>query len=183
LPRRYRADLPQAVAVLVSILLAILCAALPEAPVNAQTITIGGAIPCAGSIQSAGSTPSSAQTIAIPLSGRAGGRAVLRIALRTNCAYDVSARWLGPAGSMVRLEDGAVSPADGGARLARHALNAFLTRAEAGRGRSAVWVTGPVISRGGNDTTPDNAIRVDLIVSLSPAASAGSLVLELNPRP
>jgi hypothetical protein len=173
------------VLVLLPVAAAILLTVYPDGPASAQTLTISGAIPCAGRLEAAGSSAVPAEsdarhTVAFPLPGPAGDRVPLRVSLRSNCGYDLSAQWVGPPGSTVRLEEGSVSPVNGGAHLARHALSASIKPGEAGTDRLAVWVSGPVISRGGNDSTSDNAIWVDLVVSLSASSAAGSVVLKLN---
>jgi hypothetical protein len=102
--------------------------------------------------------------------------------LRTNCAYEVGAGWEGPSGSILRIEEGSVTAANGGARLARRALDAAITLAALEPGASAVCLRGPAVSRGGNDVTPDNAIVVKLVLGVSPRVADGTLLLDLKLR-
>lgn len=170
--------------VLVLALSAVLLSVYPEGPASAQTLTISGSIPCVGRLwapqRGSSAAGTGSDTLVFPVDGKAGERVPLRVSVRTNCAYEISARWLGPPGSTLRLEEGSVTPASGGARVARNALSAAIRRSDVGVDRSAVWVAGPVISRGGNDSTPDNAIWIDLLVTATAESGAVQFKLDLH---
>src|SRR5687767_2490279 len=125
--------------------------------VSAATLAVIGQVPCHGSLRllSEGQIGASPRSITI----RPTGTVVL--SLRTNCAYQITAEWIGTDGE-ARISAPTVTAAAGMGHLAAHALQPTATAAELKSGVPAVCLEGRAVSRGGNDITPDNAILIEL---------------------
>ena len=87
---------------------------------------------------------------------------------------------MGTADTPVRIAEAAVVPANGTAHLTLDALNATVTPAELGPGAPAVCVAGRAISKGGNNTTPDNAVLIRLLLQLPSGAPDATVLFTLN---
>jgi len=158
--------------------------ALPAA-LTAQTIRITGSIPCAGRVEVAGSRSSipgvgSGRSVRVPIPDDGGGLRPIVLSLRTNCSYGLDAEWIGPAGTSVKVLRAAISPAGGTGRLRADALKSIFTPAELGPGTPVVCVRGAAVSRGGNDTTSDNAVLIEVLLDLPPDVPNAAVVFTLN---
>ena len=131
--------------------------------VSAATLAVIGQVPCHGSLRllSDGQIGASPRSITV----RPTGTVVL--SLRTNCAYQITAEWIG-AGGDARIGAATVTAAAGMGHLTAHALQPIAWAAELKSGVPAVLLDGRAVSRGGNDITPDNAILIELVLQLPP---------------
>lgn len=90
---------------------------------------------------------------------------------------------MGAAGNPLRIAEAAVVPANGTAHLTLDALNATVTPAELGPGAPAVCVAGRAISKGGNNTTPDNAVLIRMLLQLPGGTPDATVLFTLNLLP
>jgi hypothetical protein len=153
--------------------------------VSAQAIHIAGRIPCAGRLDLVNAGPSlrgesSGQSVQVRLTDVQEDRVPVVLSLRTNCGYRVAAEWMGTADTTVRIAEAAVVPANGIAHLTLDALKATVTPAELGPGAPAVCVAGRAVSKGGNDTTADNAVLIRLLLQLPRGAPEATIRFTLN---
>ena len=154
----------------------------------AQALHITGRIPCAGRLVLANAGPSvsgesSGQSVQVRITDVAEDRVPVVLSLRMNCGYRVAAEWMGTADMPVRIAEGAVLPASGTAHLTLDALKATVTPAELGPGTPAVCVAGRAVSKGGNNSTPDNAVLIRLLLQLPPGAPDAAVRFTLNLLP
>ena len=152
---------------------------------SAQAIHVTGRIPCAGRLDLVNAGPSlrgesSGQAVQVRITGAGEDRVPVVLSLRTNCGYRVNAELMGTADTTVRIAEAAVEPANGTAHLTVDALNATVTPAELGPGAPAVCVAGRAISKGGNNTTPDNAVLIRLLLQLPSGAPNATILFTLN---
>jgi hypothetical protein len=73
-----------------------------------------------------------------------------------------------------------VLPANGAGHLTQDALRATVTPAELVAGTPAVCVAGRAISKGGNNTTPDNAVLIQMLLQLPCGAPDTTVLFTLN---
>jgi len=155
------------------------------AGVSAQSILVTGRIPCAGRLDLVNSVPSvrgesSGRSVQVRITATGEEPVPVVLSLRTNCGYRVAAEWNGTADTPVRIAEAAVLPANGTGHLTLDALNATVTPAELGPGAPAVCVAGRAISKGGNNTTPDNAVLIRLLLQLPRGAQDATVLFTLN---
>lgn len=153
--------------------------------VSAQAIHVTGRIPCEGRLDLVNSGPSlrgesSGRSVQVRITGVGEDRVPVVLSLRTNCGYRVAAQWIGTADAPVWIAEAAVLPANGAGHLTLDALKATVTPAELGPGAPAVCVAGRAISKGGNNTTPDNAVLIRLLLQLPRGAPDATIRFTLN---
>jgi hypothetical protein len=156
--------------------------------VSAQGFRITGRVPCSGRLDLVNAGPSlrgesSGQSVQVRITGAGEDSVPVVLSLRTNCGYRVAAEWMGTADTPVRIAEAAVSPANGTAHLTPDALNATVTPAELSPGAPAVCVAGRAVSKGGNNTTPDNAVLIRLALQLPSGAPDATIRFTLNLLP
>ena len=162
------------------------CAALAlPTTLGAQSIRITGSIPCAGRVEISGTSTSlsgesSGRSVRVPIPNDQGGLRPVVLSLRTNCSYGLTAEWIGPAGTSVKVLPGAISPAGGTGRLRADALKSTFTPAELAPGMSAVCVRGAAVSRGGNNTSSDNAVLIEVLLDLPREVPDSAVLFTLN---
>ena len=111
------------------------------------------------------------------------GQAVVYLLARSNAAYRIVARLGGNAAGQAPL---AVRPIEvaanaGGARLLPGAGAARVTAAQIdGTQTQAVVLEGPSISRGGNNSTPDNALLIKALIDLPDGVEEADLILAME---
>lgn len=111
------------------------------------------------------------------------GQAVVYLLARSNAAYRIVARLGGSAAGQAPL---AVRPIEiaanaGGARLLPGAGAVRATAAQIdGTQPQAVMLEGPSISRGGNNSTPDNALLIKALIDLPDGVEEADLILAME---
>jgi hypothetical protein len=160
--------------------------------VSAQAIHVTGRIPCAGRLDLVNSGPSlggeslglrgegSGRSVQVRITDAGEDRVPVVLSLRTNCGYRVAAEWMGTADAPVRIAEAAVLPANGTAHLTLDALKATVTPVDLGPGAPVVCVAGRAISKGGNNTTSDNAILIRLLLQLPRGVPDATIRFTLN---
>jgi hypothetical protein len=148
-------------------------------------IRITGSIPCAGRVEVSGSGSSipgegSGHAVRVPIPGGEGGLRPVVLSLRTNCSYGITAEWIGPAGTSVKVLPAAISPAGGTGRLRADALKSIFTPAELAPGARVVCIRGAAVSRGGNDLSSDNAVLIEVLLDVPPGVPNASVLFTLN---
>ena len=112
------------------------------------------------------------------------GQAVVYLLARSNAAYRIVARL--PGGGAVSQTPLAVRPIEvaanaGGARLLPGAGAVRATAAQIGGLQpQAVVLEGPSISRGGNNSTPDNALLIKALIDLPDGVEEADLILAME---
>jgi hypothetical protein len=118
--------------------------------------------------------------VRVPIPDDGGGLRPIVLSLRTNCSYGLAAEWIGPAGTSVKVLRAEISPAGGTGRLRADALKSLFTPAELGPSAPAVCLRGAAVSRGGNDTSSDNAVLIEVLLDLPPDVPDAAVVFTLN---
>jgi hypothetical protein len=153
--------------------------------VSAQSIIVMGRIPCAGRLDLVNSGPSvrgesSGRSVQVRITSDGEDRVPVILSLRTNCGYRVAAEWKGTGDTPVSIAEAVVLPANGTGHLTLNALKATVTPAELGPGAPADCAAGRAISKGGNDSTPDNAVHIRLLMQLPRGAPDTTILFTLN---
>jgi hypothetical protein len=153
--------------------------------ISAQAIHVTGQIPCAGRLDLVNAGPSlrgesSGRAVQVRITDAGEDRVPVVLSLRTNCGYRVAAEWLGKADTPVSIPEAVVLAANGTGHLTLDALRATVTPAELSPGAPAVCVAGRAISKGGNNTTPDNAVHIRLLLQLPRGVPDAAILFTLN---
>ena len=153
--------------------------------VSAQGIHITGSTPCAGLLElvSSGASlrgESSGQSVRIQVADAGMDHLPVVLSLRTNCAYRIAAEWTGAADTRVRIAEATISPANGTGSLTVNALHGTVMAADLSPGVPAVCVAGRPVSRGGNNTTTDNAVLIQFVVEVPPGTAGAALAFTLS---
>lgn len=151
-------------------------------------------VPRMASLSLAAGADGTAQLLAVP--GPAGsvlhlrvrrsagrGQAVVYLLARSNAGYRIVARLGGSAAGQAPLAVRAIEVAAnaGGARLDPGAAAVRATAAQIdGTQPQAVVLEGPRISRGGNNSTPDNALLIKAQVELPAGVEEAELILAME---
>ena len=130
------------------------------------TVVIGGSIPCMGQIALADSPSGSSSAVVAMLRPDENNRAKVTLRLRTNCRFHVASRLRDPTDGEAQVVSGAVTAAGGMGHLTAKALETTVKAVTIPPGFPANCVEGPPISRGGNNTTSDNAVLVEVVLQL-----------------
>jgi hypothetical protein len=144
----------------------------------AQVVRIAGRIPCAADLQVVGSRSPGR----VRLDSTNGGEIPVTFTLRTNCAYKIQAELTGRLDLIVqpvKIEPQEVVPAAGQGNLMANALAVVSSGAEISPGRPAVWMEGPRVSKGGNNSTADNAILIRAVIQVLPGVRDVDAVFKL----
>jgi hypothetical protein len=140
---------------------------------------ITGQIPCAGRLEFA---ERSVQALGPGQSARLrlrpeGENAVVRMLVRCNCAYHLDAQVAGTGERQLRIISVSASPWSGTGHL-RPGATAGQLQTSAVTPLGGTFWSGPAVSKGGNNSTPDNAVLVQSV--LSPAEPGGEIELLLS---
>ena len=144
---------------------------------SAATITAN--IPCAGRLQL--SEPNASVLTAgrsTRIRVRNQGRESLRLLMvvRTNCPYHIDAALQNPAVESIGIAEVSSGPYAGTAHLRRGALTGGGTASVIHSAPTTIW-RGPEISRGGNDSTPDNALLIRCVLNMPANADDFEVVI------
>jgi hypothetical protein len=143
------------------------------------TVVISGSIPCMGQIALADSASGSSSSVVAMLRPDENNRATVTLRLRTNCRFHVISRLRAPSDGEAQVVSGAVTAPGGTGHLTAKALETAVKAVTIPAGFPANCVEGPAISRGGNNTTPDNAVLVEVVLQLPDGVRTASAEFSL----
>jgi hypothetical protein len=152
--------------------------------VSAQGIHITGSTSCGGLLELVNSGPSmrgesSGRAVRIQITDAGVDHLPVVLSLRTNCVYRIAAEWTGAADTHVRIAEATISPANGTGSLTVNALHGTVMAADLSPGVPAVCVAGRPVSRGGNNTTTDNAVLIQFVVEVPPGTAGAAFAFTL----
>lgn len=150
---------------------------------------IVGSIPCAGSATVASGDAGmwfAGQPASVRLRQTEQRETVLLLVVRTNCAYRLEASLPDPDARNLRILSASATPWTGTQHLRAGATSGQLLDPLITSTQTAFW-SGPAVSRGGNNSTPDNAVLIRALLSRAPPSEdvriTISLELTTEPRP
>jgi hypothetical protein len=139
---------------------------------------VTGQIPCAGRLELAENAgralgPGQSTPFRLRLEG---GNAIVKMVVRSNCPYHLDAQVVGTGKREVQIVSVEASPWRGTEHLRPGATAGTPQSSAITPLRSTFW-SGPAVSRGGNDSTVDNAVLVQSVWSSPEPADEINLVL------
>jgi hypothetical protein len=138
----------------------------------------------AGAELQASAQPGSISVLRVHVRRGAGSRVIVPLLVRSNAPYELHARLAWPLtlpGQAVTVAPIAIAANAGGGRVMAQASNvsaaaATLTATQ----EEALLLEGPRVSRGGNNSTPDNALLVQFEVVLPESLPEADLLFQMK---